>query len=673
MQYGYGGAALAVASAVLICLTIWVLVRNPAATAEVACCQGHFLHGVASGEPHSSGIVLWTRLTPSNISRTDAVKVHWQVWEEGKGAAALAEAVVKGESSARPDRDFTVKVDVQSSHLKPQVPYAYQFSAGSERSPVGYFRLPPAAGSSLDSLRYAIFSCSNWRWGYFNAYGAAARERLDFWLHVGDYIYEHGSDMFPNDHKDVVRDENLVPEHETVSLEDYRQRHAMYRTDPDLQRLSSSAPLISIWDDHEVANNAWKGGADGHSSQTDGDYFARRDAALRAYHEWMPTRHQGDPWGDLGDKKDGDRAPWMQWRRLDFGDLASLLVLETRHLGRTEPPALSRGTITARITKLLESAPFPEQWPGSQLEKELRAVKAEIDADVNVKERTMLGKEQFAWIEKQVQNISHSGTRWQLFAQPVVVQEKNTPDYEKAIANARAAGGNAQAEAWRHVISKFTGLPDGKKKLAALVLLAAAKYKINFSFDDWMGYAADRARLTSILATGEPSATLVYGGDTHNAWAGSLRDAAGKIVATEFDGMSVSSPGIEYYEPRFPADLEAAAWRAANPDLVWADTHSRGFMLVSLSKSHQHIEYRGVDVKTPGNSKSQCLSAFDLARAGGGPQHAKCKDATDSAGLIDVSTPTSRSVSAPISLSISKRHGRVAGLRRSGSALSPHD
>merc|ERR1719265_2880820 len=125
-----------------------------------------------------------------------------------------------------------------------------------------------------------------------------------------------------------------------------------------------------------------------------------------------------------------------------------------------------------------------------------------------------------------------------------------------------------------------------------------------------MGFSADRVRLASALSSGgsDSVSTFIYGGDSHNAWAGSLRDEKGKVVAVEFDGMSVSSPGIEYYEPRFPPELEAAAWEAANKDLLWADTHNRGFMLVSLNKDSHHIEYRGVETKTSGKSKSRCLS-----------------------------------------------------------------
>jgi len=188
--------------------------------------------------------VLWTRLTPTNstLNASEPVKIHWQVWRESDGSRTVAEPVLKGEAYASPDRDWTVKVDVNSDKLKPQVQYSFQFSAGSASSSSGRFRLPPPGGEKLDSLKYAVFSCASWQMGYFNAYGAAARENLDFWLHVGDYIYEYGKDTYPIDSVVPSRRESLQPEHETVSLDDYRKRHALYRTDPDLQKLSSSHP-----------------------------------------------------------------------------------------------------------------------------------------------------------------------------------------------------------------------------------------------------------------------------------------------------------------------------------------------------------------------------------------------------------------------------------------------
>jgi len=566
---------------------------------------------------------------------------------------------VKGEASARPDRDFTIKVAIDSGKLKPQVGYAFQFTSGSEKSPIGHFRLPPGRGAKLDSLKYAVFSCANWKRGYFNAYGAAAREKLDFWMHLGDFIYEDGpeksADPWGNDVTVKARNDGVQPAREIISLEDYRKRHALYHTDADLQRLSSSAPLIAIWDDHEVANDAWTGGAGAHSGK-EGDWEARRAAAMRAYHEWMPTNAHADVWRDDA-HEDGKGAPWMKWRRLDFGDLASLLLLETRHTARTNSASMSRGKVAGKIVKLLQAAgnPHPDKWPGSKLEKGFQALQSEVDKDMRRDEKTILGTEQLAWLGEQVQNRTKSGVKWQLVAQPLVVQEKLPPNYEEAIKRAHANGAKDLAEEWSRLLANVTASPESKLWRAAVTNLASGRYKINLSFDDWMGYYADRSRFMAALGTAEPSATLVYGGDSHNGWAGTLRDASGKAVAVEFSGMSVTSPGAEFYPPRFPPKLEAAAWEAANTDMAWADTHNRGFMLVTLGRDKHHVEYRGVEVKTQGKPESKCLSAFGVAR-GGGPERLDC---VDKVSLAEVSG----------SGHSAQRHGQ-AGLRRGASSLS---
>jgi alkaline phosphatase D len=290
---------------------------------------------------------------------------------------------------------------------------------------------------------------------------------------------------------------------------------------------------------------------------------------------------------------------------------------------------------------------------------------------MTLKNKTILGGAQLAWIEKQVQSISNSGTRWQLIAQPLVVQEKQSPNYEKAIASALDGGAKGNADEWQKFLASLRALPEGKKKRAGIVSLVAGRYKINLSFDDWMGYAADRERLLAALATDKPTATLVYGGDTHNGWAGALRDKSGKVVAVEFDGMSVSSPGIEYYEPRFPHAFEAAAWKAANGDLTWADTHNRGFMLVSLSKDSHHVEYRGVETKIRGKSESTCLSAFRVTE-GTLPKQVDCHDSRRPVSLMaqGLGVAEAPAPAHPMLSPAPARHPRLQSvLRRGASSL----
>jgi phosphodiesterase/alkaline phosphatase D-like protein len=612
-------------------VTIYVLVARE--TEVTASDSKYFVHGVASGDPQATGLVLWTRFTPQNASATEDVPIHWKIWHDDATDTIVDEvfAIVQGTAYARAQRDFTVKVDVQSRRLQPKVLYAFRFFYGLEQSAVGKFHLPPEKGQPLKSLKYAIFSCSNWRWGYFTAYGAAAREALDFWLHLGDFIYESAAANIPNS---LAVRKTLEPEHETISLQDYRQRYAFYRSDPDLQRLSAAAPMIAIWDDHEVANNAWIGGAEAHDDAVEGNYISRRAAAMRAYHEWMPTRPNADAWAEKASVT-GSGAPWMKWRRLDFGDLASMLVLETRHTSRTNSTTMSRESVSERIDELLkvEGYPSPAQWPGSQFEERMNALKFEVDWEMNREEKTILGQEQLQWIESQMRSSTTEGIKWRLIAQPLVMQDRMTRDYEKAIEKVQRAGDMDLAQEWQRLLENATTSADSSLRLKVLTLLASGRYRINLSLDDWMGYSADKRRLMAALgasqAPGTFGGTVVYGGDTHNAWAGSVQDATGKVLAAEFDGMSVSSAGLEWYVPMIPPKLEAASWEAANANLVWADTHSRGFMMVSLARDKQLVEYRGVDVTVPSEGKSWCVAKFEV-RSGHSaiPSRRSCSNST---------------------------------------------
>lgn len=261
---------------------------------------GAFRHGIASGDPRNDRVVLWTRVTPRDAA-IRSIRVRWELAaDEGPW-----QTVRTGVATTSAARDFTVKVDV--SGLAPGRRYRYRFDALGETSPIGRTSTLPADPARL---RLAVVSCSNYPAGFFNAYAAiAAREDIDLVVHLGDYIYEFADGVFGDG---TLIDRVPDPAHEAVSLDDYRRRYATYRGDPDLQRLHAQIPFITVWDDHELADNAWFGGADGWS--------ARRAAAIRAYLEWMPVR------------EDRDIATVGLYRSFTFGSLATLSVLDARSL-----------------------------------------------------------------------------------------------------------------------------------------------------------------------------------------------------------------------------------------------------------------------------------------------------------------------------------------------------
>ncbi|MCP2287919.1 alkaline phosphatase D family protein [Nocardia amikacinitolerans] len=298
-----GGAAAAATAGAL-------LVPTPArASAPV------FQHGVASGDPLPTGIVLWTRVTVSDDATPGSgvgadASVGWQIADD----ASFASIAASGTTTATAAADHTVKID--ASGLTPGRDYWYRFTALGETSPVGRTRTAPAPSDTPDRLRFGVVSCSNWEAGYFAAYRHLAdRADLDAIIHLGDYLYEYGRGKYGG-RNGTVRPHD--PANEIVSLADYRIRHAQYKTDPDLSALHALLPFICTWDDHESADNSWSGGANHHDPAVQGSWEDRRAASARAYLEWMPVRATGS----------GTNV--QIYRRLRFGTLAELSMLDLR-------------------------------------------------------------------------------------------------------------------------------------------------------------------------------------------------------------------------------------------------------------------------------------------------------------------------------------------------------
>jgi alkaline phosphatase D len=324
-----------------------------------------FNHGVASGDPLADRVMLWTRVT---TARAESVDVSWSVALD----PAITRLVARGSGQTSVRRDFTVKVDV--SGLSPGTAYYYRFEAEGVRSMVGRTRTLPQAG--VARLRLGVVSCSNYPFGYFNAYAAlAARPDLNAIVHLGDYIYEYANASF-GDGSTLGR--VPAPNREIVALDDYRQRHAQYKADPDSQEIHRQHPFIVVWDDHELANNAWWGGAENHNPEKgEGDWYVRRNAAVQAFFEWMPIR------------EDPQALSPRIYRTLRFGDLADLILLDTRLVGRDEQ------------------------------------VGKDDVAALEAPARSILGRAQEGWLAGELTESIRAGTRWQIFGQQVMFARRN--------------------------------------------------------------------------------------------------------------------------------------------------------------------------------------------------------------------------------------------------------
>jgi len=278
--------------------------------------EGPFVHGLASGDPLPNGAIIWTRLTPSDDATPGSGKgrsteVKWEVAAD----PGFRDVVRKGELTTQPRSDHSAKVDV--SGLKPDTRYYYRFKAVGESSPIGRLITAPDPTSSPSNVRFGLASCSNYEAGFFSGYRyLAERDDLDFVMHLGDYIYEYGRGEYGQ--ADAIKRYHQ-PNHEILSLEDYRIRHAQYKADEDLAALHAAHPFIVTWDDHEVADNAWKGGAVNHQSEEERNFRLRRADAYKAYFEWMPIRLPAP-------RRDRTRI----YRKLNYGRLADVFMLDLR-------------------------------------------------------------------------------------------------------------------------------------------------------------------------------------------------------------------------------------------------------------------------------------------------------------------------------------------------------
>jgi alkaline phosphatase D len=326
-----------------------------------------FRHGVASGDPLADRVMLWTR---ASIAGAQTTVVKWEIARDPR----LARVVARGERETGASRDFTVKVDV--SGLEPGATYYYRFEAAGEQSPIGRTRTLPAA--AVAAVRLGVVSCSNYPFGYFNAYAALARRAdLDAVLHLGDYLYEYANGRFGDG---TATGRVPTPDKEMVALADYRARHAQYKTDPDSQDAHRQHPFIVVWDDHEITNNTWRGGAQNHDpADGEGEWFVRRQAAVQAFYEWMPIREDAHA-----------LAPRI-YRTLRFGDLADLVMLDTRLAGRD------------------------------------RQVARDDVAAVDSAARSLLGAAQEAWLHGELAESARAGTRWQILGQQVMFAAQSEP------------------------------------------------------------------------------------------------------------------------------------------------------------------------------------------------------------------------------------------------------
>jgi alkaline phosphatase D len=578
---------------VLIGLSASLGVLSLRGFAVEAASKVHFTHGVASGDPLSDRVILWTRVIPG-AGQHQQVNVKWQVAKD----VDFGQIVSEGLAMASQETDYTLKVDADG--LQPGQGYYYRFMSAEVTSDVGRTRTLPVG--KVDQYRVGVASCSNYPQGYFNAYQHMAATDLDLVLHLGDYIYEYAEGIYasPVALKELGR--HVQPDHEILSLEDYRMRYGLYRTDPDLQAVHARHPFVCVWDDHELANNTWQSGAQNHSDD-EGSFTQRMQQARRAYHEWLPIRTT----------EMGDQAPI--YRHFEIGELADLLMLDTRLHGRDRGLVYEKDMKMAQIHYDVTDSNNPievNELPSGaanqlatiehyDLPYDMRGAKAVAMRDYQLVKgltaetlpedwaylpdteafrarlldptRTMLGLDQEQWLAAQLQKSKARGVPWQILGQQVLVGKVGMPTFNE--------------EQWPR-----GNMPD---RLTSFLkrLQDLAGEQLPFNLDAWDGYPAARQRLFADLQAHAMNPVMLAG-DTHNAWMFDLKDELGHAVGVEFGTPGITSPGLESYLP-LPTAAVAEALRAASPEIVDLDTSRRGWTELTLTPQAVSGQWHFVD------------------------------------------------------------------------------
>lgn len=381
-----------------------------------------FYHGVASGDPLPDRVIIWTRVTPNNSQTT--IPVLWQIATDTTFENITNYGIVTTNSN----KDYTVKADPEN--LAANTYYFYRFYALGKYSMVGRTKTAPDPAASPNNVRFAVASCAEFSNGYFTPYRKIAqRNDIDAVIQLGDYIYEQSGGNI----------RTFDPDAETISLTQYRTRHSQYKLDADLQLAHQRYPFIVVWDDHEFANNAYTDNAGGHNSLFEGSWDDRKAAAMQAYFEWMPMR-----------RPEPDTNPQRIYRKLSYGTLIDLFMLDTRIIGRNQQAF------------------------------------AFIGADDN--DRTILGTEQRDWL---LDGLSQSNAHWKIIGQQVM------------FAPLRIAGARINNDQW-------DGYTADRQRLLDHIMQHNITNTCILSGDIHSAWANDVPYSNYNPATGEGSATVEF-------------------------------------------------------------------------------------------------------------------------------------------------------------------
>ncbi|KAI4159729.1 MAG: hypothetical protein LQ342_006344 [Letrouitia transgressa] len=557
--------------------------KRNAGSAPYAASQLNFTHGVASGDPYPSSVILWTRCSPIQDDVQDnttvsgyvplynPVPIYGSANDTGPPSTApiclsykvatdrdLSRVTTSGTVYTSSDVDYTVKVEALG--LSPFTQYYYQFSVcgNNVTSPLGRTKTAPAATDLVTKIGLAVYSCSNFPFGFFNAYGNPARkDSVDYVIHLGDYIYEYKNG-------DYGQGQSIgripLPDRQIYTLYDYRKRHATYRTDLDLLLSHRQFPWIPVWDDHEVADNTYRDGSS-ELNNTEASFVEdggvsvdqRKMNAVRAYFEWMPIRQV--------EMDDNLRI----WRSFSIGSLLDLVMLDTRQYDRS-------------ITDLY--------WNTDYIH--------EISNDAG---RSMMGSRQENWFFNQLLTSKRRGAAWRIIGSQTVFSRLNES----------IAYGNENP----------------------------------LDYDAWDGYQASRNRTLQTLYDNDIGNNIMIAGDSHANWVSDLvwldntpyDPSTGQgSIGVEFAGTAVSSPSPAGQNISIAdANNASRALIASNRELQWSELYYRGYFQLQVSQGSVNASYFGMPTIINRNPNEISLANFTVLTGA----NALYRDPVPTGGIVE--------------------------------------
>lgn len=497
----------------------------------------NFDQGVASFDPSSTGVIIWTRYS---IPEREII---WEVATDADFTGIVRTGKIMTEAA----RDNTISVELTELDQDKKLYYRFLNVTDNALSVVGETITLPI---DVTSVKLAVCSCSNYQAGLFNVYDAMSKSDADVIVHLGDYLYEYGAGGYGSTAENASLNRQHEPTGEILSLADYRTRYKQYRSDASLQLAHQKKPFVCVWDDHEIANDAYKTGAENHDEATEGSFEERKQSALKAYSEFLPfSRISQD-----------DNS--IIYRTVNFGNLVNLNLMDTRLIGRDKQLV---------ITDYFTATGFDAAAFQSALTKP---------------ERSILGTAQRNWLLGQ---LGSSTAKWQVLGQQVLMGKMFVP------AELLTAFGT------EGFITTLTELVTIKVRLLnndptlTPEEIARVSTVIPYNLDAWDGYPVDREIIYGAL-NGKKLVTLA--GDTHNAWQNTLRSGDGTEVGIELATSSVSSPGFEGFlgsdSPQVIQGFQQALMTLID-DLNYFDASRRGFMMTTFTENEVTAEWTFVD------------------------------------------------------------------------------